>query len=93
MFFEGYTEKLWGRHPREISADWGSQRVKGLSITELVKNMLSKIGPVKEKEVETSLIESFLYPKYGPGQLWEHVADGWPHPVRKQRTGCDSPER
>lgn len=75
MFFEGYTEKLWGRHPREISADWGSQRVKGLSITELVKNMLSKIGPVKEKEVETSLIESFLYPKYGPGQLWEHVAD------------------
>lgn len=46
-----------------------------LSITELVKNMLSKIGPVKEKEVETSLIESFLYPKYGPGQLWEHVAD------------------
>lgn len=76
MFFEGYTEKLWGRHPREISADWGSQRVKGLSITELVKNMLSKIGPVKEKEVETSLIESFLYPKYGPGQLWEHVADG-----------------
>lgn len=73
MFFEGYTEKLWGRHPREISADWGSQRVKGLSITELVKNMLSKIGPVKEKEVETSLIESFLYPKYGPGQLWEQV--------------------
>ena len=75
MFFEGYTEKLWGRHPREISADWGSQRVKGLSIAELIKNMLSKVVPTKGRTVETSLIESFLYPKYGPGQLWEHVAD------------------
>lgn len=75
MFFEGYTEKLWGRHPREISADWGSQRVKGLSIAELMKNMLSKVVPTKGRTVETSLIESFLYPKYGPGQLWEHVAD------------------
>ena len=75
MFFEGYTEKLWGRHPREISADWGSQRVKGLSIAELIKNMLSKVAPTKGRKVETSLIESFLYPKYGPGQLWEHVAN------------------
>lgn len=74
MFFEGYTEKLWGRHPREISADWGSQRVKGLSIAELIKNMFSKLMPGKGKETETSLIESFLYPKYGPGQLWETVA-------------------
>ncbi|MCT6836985.1 MAG: FAD-dependent oxidoreductase, partial [Bifidobacteriales bacterium] len=38
MFFEGYTEKLWGRHPREISADWGAQRVKGLSIMGVLKN-------------------------------------------------------
>lgn len=75
MFFEGYTEKLWGRHPREISADWGSQRVKGLSIAELIKHMLLKVVPTKGRTVETSLIESFLYPKYGPGQLWEHVAD------------------
>lgn len=75
MFFEGYTEKLWGRHPREISADWGSQRVKGLSIAELIKNMLSKAATAKDRKVETSLIESFLYPKFGPGQLWEHVAD------------------
>lgn len=73
MFFEGYTEKLWGRHPREISADWGAQRVKGLSILAIIKDTFSKILPKKrdEKKVETSLIEEFWYPKYGPGQLWE----------------------
>ena len=77
MFFEGYTEKLWGRHPRDISADWGSQRVKGLSIRAVLKDMFSKTfgGKKKNKEVETSLIEQFWYPKYGPGQLWENAAD------------------
>ena len=71
MFFEGYTEKLWGRHPSEISADWGSQRVKGISIREVIKNALSK----GKKSDETSLIEEFKYPKYGPGQLWETAAE------------------
>ncbi len=77
MFFAGYTEKLWGRHPREISAEWGAQRVKGLSIRAILKDMLRKLLPKdgKEQEVETSLIEAFRYPKYGPGQLWETVAD------------------
>ena len=42
MFFESYTEKLWGRHPRYIAADWGSQRVKGLSIIEILKDMVAK---------------------------------------------------
>ena len=74
MFFEGYTEKLWGRHPKEISADWGSQRVKGLSIVEVIKDMLKKVFHIKGKKVETSLIEEYIYPKYGPGQLWETVA-------------------
>lgn len=69
MFFEKYTEKLWGRHPSEISADWGSQRVKGLSIVAVLKDMLHI-----NKKKETSLIEEFIYPKYGPGQLWETVA-------------------
>ena len=74
MFFEGYTEKLWGRHPREISADWGSQCVKGLSIMAILKDMLSKLtGKQNNKNAETSLIEQFWYPKYGPGQLWELV--------------------
>ena len=74
MFFESYTEKLWGRHPSEISADWGSQRVKGLSITAILKDIFGKIIPKKSKKVETSLIEEFIYPKFGPGQLWECTA-------------------
>ncbi|MBW3088867.1 NAD(P)/FAD-dependent oxidoreductase [Bifidobacterium sp. 82T24] len=75
MFFEGYTEKLWGRHPSEISADWGAQRVKGLSILGVLKNAFAKLAPKKRdsKNVETSLIEEFWYPKLGPGQLWETV--------------------
>lgn len=75
LFFEGYTEKVWGRHPREISADWGAQRVKGLSIIAIFKDILGKIFPSKNRKVETSLIEEFYYPKFGPGHLWETVAD------------------
>ena len=71
MFFEGYTEKLWGRHPSEISADWGAQRVKGLSVAAVIKDMFAKVTGRKPKTTETSLIESFRYPKFGPGQLWE----------------------
>lgn len=66
MFFEKYTEKLWGRHPSQISADWGSQRVKGLSIGKVLKDLIIKLD---NKNIETSLIEEFWYPKYGPGQL------------------------
>ena len=74
MFFEKYTEKLWGRHPSQISADWGAQRVKGLSIIAVLKDGFKKLFRIKSKEVETSLIEQFWYPKYGPGQLWETLA-------------------
>ncbi|MCD8372809.1 MAG: NAD(P)/FAD-dependent oxidoreductase [Clostridia bacterium] len=74
MFFEDYTEKLWGVHPSNIAADWGAQRVKGLSISKAIKNAITK--PFKKnKEVETSLIEQFLYPKKGPGQLYEVMAE------------------
>lgn len=75
MFFEGYTEKLWGRHPSEISADWGSQRVKGLSVWAVAKDMFRKVLGCSAKTQETSLIENFMYPKFGPGQLWEAVAE------------------
>ena len=74
MFFEDYTTKVWGRTPAEISADWGAQRVKGVSIAALIRNVLRKIVPGNQKETETSLIEEFYYPKYGPGQLWGTVA-------------------
>lgn len=71
MFFEKYTEKLWGRHPSQISADWGAQRVKGLSIGKILKDLIIKPD---SKNIETSLIEEFWYPKFGPGQFWEILA-------------------
>ncbi len=74
MFFRGYTEKVWGRSPAEISSDWGEQRVKGVSIPKLIKNFFFKVFHIKNNKIETSLIEEFYYPKYGPGQLWENVA-------------------
>ncbi|MDR5727101.1 MAG: NAD(P)/FAD-dependent oxidoreductase [Terriglobia bacterium] len=82
LFFESYTEKVWGVHPRHISAEWGAQRIKGLSLTSAVKHFVKQTfsgskknaGDLSQKGVETSLIERFLYPKFGPGQLWEHVA-------------------
>ena len=73
LFFEAYTEKLWGRHPREISADWGSQRVKGLSVRAVFRDIFGKLFHKKNRKIETSLIEEYLYPKFGPGQLWELV--------------------
>ncbi len=89
MFFEGYTEKLWGRHPRDISADWGSQRVKGLSIAAVLKDMFGKLLPGrKHRQVETSLIEQFIYPKFGPGQLWEKVAAEVEKQGGKLVSGC-----
>jgi len=75
LFFESYTEKVWGVHPSKLGADWGSQRVKGLSVWAIVKDMLAKkLGKKSDDKAETSLIEQFIYPKYGPGQLWEIVA-------------------
>ena len=74
MFFEYYTENLWGRHPSEIDASWGSQRVKGLSVSAVIADIFSKVFHKKDRKVETSLIEEFAYPKFGPGQLWETAA-------------------
>lgn len=78
LFFEDYTRKVWGKHPSQLGAEWGSQRVKGLSVISLMKNAMLKpfrSKNIAQKEVETSLIENFIYPKYGPGQLWSLVAD------------------
>ncbi|MDR1342572.1 MAG: NAD(P)/FAD-dependent oxidoreductase [Prevotellaceae bacterium] len=75
MFFENYTEKVWGVHPSKLGADWGSQRVKGLSLLSLLTNVFKKKSTIEQKNTETSLIEQFIYPKYGPGQLWEIAAD------------------
>ena len=76
MFFEGYTKKLWGRHPSQISPDWGAQRAKGLSVMAVIQDMFHKVtGIDRSGKKETSLIEEFYYPKFGPGQLWELVAE------------------
>lgn len=73
-FFKDYTEKVWGVPCTHIKPEWGSQRVKGLSILKAVCHGLAKLFQIPLKNTETSLIESFWYPKYGPGQLWEYVA-------------------
>jgi protoporphyrinogen oxidase len=83
-FFKSYTEKVWGVPCAEISAEWGAQRIKGLSITRailhILKKALGRTGGLRQKGTETSLIEQFLYPKYGPGQMWEETA----HIVRER---------
>lgn len=76
-FFKDYTEKVWGAPCQEISAEWGAQRIKGLSILKALRHALKKSiqrQSIAQKETSTSLIERFLYPKLGPGQLWEEVA-------------------
>ncbi len=75
MFFKDYTTKLWGREPSQISADWGAQRVKGVSVLNVLKNAITKPFRSKNAETETSLIEQYYYPKKGPGQLWEALAE------------------
>jgi protoporphyrinogen oxidase len=80
-FFKAYTEKVWGVPCDRISAEWGAQRIKGLSLKAAVVHHIRKAVSARQsedlaqKQTETSLIEKFLYPKLGPGQLWEHVAD------------------
>lgn len=80
-FFKSYTEKVWGTPCDQISSEWGAQRIKGLSLTTAVKHFVKKTfsgrrkGDLSQKKTDTSLIERFMYPKFGPGQLWEHVAD------------------
>lgn len=76
MFFEKYTQKVWGLHPRDISKEWGEQRIKGLSLSKAVLNaILSPLKLVSNKQKETSLIEEYFYPKFGCGQLWDYMAD------------------
>jgi protoporphyrinogen oxidase len=77
-FFKDYTEKVWGVACNQITAEWGSQRIKGLSITNAIlhafKKRFTSDSSITQKNVETSLIGQFMYPKHGPGQLWEEVA-------------------
>lgn len=77
-FFKSYTEKVWGERCTGISPEWGTQRIKGLSLSRAIVHWLSRLCSYRSglscKQTETSLIEQFLYPERGPGQLWESVA-------------------
>jgi protoporphyrinogen oxidase len=92
-FFKSYTEKVWGVPCDRISAEWGAQRIKGLSVWSTLLHALRKVfkgghGGIGQKHTQTSLIEQFLYPKFGPGQMWDEVAR---HIIEKGgeiRTGC-----
>ncbi len=76
-FFKTYTEKVWGIPCAQIGADWGRQRVKGLSVGKTILHSFQKLfskSDLAQKNTETSLIEYFMYPKYGPGHMWQKVA-------------------
>jgi len=77
QFFKEYTEKVWGQPCHQISAEWGAQRVKSLSIAKALRHALAALlrrGGAAAEAQQTSLIEQFLYPKYGPGLMWEEAA-------------------
>ena len=87
IFFKTYTEKVWGISTKDLSADWAAQRIKGLNLTEAIKGALlpqrkpksgktGKDGKLADRSaVIKTLIDEFRYPKHGPGQMWERVAE------------------
>ncbi|MEM7588030.1 MAG: NAD(P)/FAD-dependent oxidoreductase [Acidobacteriota bacterium] len=95
-FFKSYTEKVWGTSCTEISAEWGAQRIKGLSVTKALMHFFKqalkprrKGSDISQSGTETSLIEQFLYPKLGPGQIWDVVAERIQEKGGTIKTGFD----
>ena len=90
IFFKTYTEKVWGISTRELSADWAAQRIKSLDLWVVVRSaLLPRRKPRRRGEIVTTLIDRFRYPRLGPGQVWERVAElarGKGHPVLLGRT-------
>ncbi len=78
-FFKSYTEKVWGVPCKQISADWGLQRIKDMSIAKAVLHFLARpfrtVENIRQENVATTLVDRFMYPKFGPGQLWEKAAN------------------
>ena len=74
IFFKTYTEKVWGMNCRDISADWAAQRIKGLSLGAAIRNALMPGKPKNRGAVIKTLIDSFRYPRKGPGMMWERCA-------------------
>jgi protoporphyrinogen oxidase len=94
IFFKTYTEKVWGMSCREISADWAAQRIKGLSLKTAIINAFKSGKKKPGGPVIKTLIDTFRYPRRGPGQMWEACAEktqrlgGYVHLGRKV-VGCD----
>ena len=77
IFFKTYTEKVWGISTKELSADWAAQRIKGLNLTEAIRSAVlpqKKPKGTDRSAVIKTLIDEFRYPKRGPGEMWERVA-------------------
>ncbi len=95
-FFKSYTEKVWGVPCDKISAEWGAQRIKGLSVWSTLLHAAKKVfkgsgkGDIGQKGTETSLIEQFMYPKFGPGQMWDEVARRVKEMGGEIHTGCNA---
>jgi protoporphyrinogen oxidase len=76
IFFKTYTEKVWGISTKELSADWAAQRIKSLDLWLVLRSaLLPRRRPSHRGEVVTTLIDKFRYPRRGPGQMWERVAE------------------
>lgn len=90
IFFKTYTEKVWGMACTEISADWAAQRIKGLSLYSAVKNALlpQKVSNKRDGVIKT-LIDTFRYPRKGPGMMWEKAADHIKRLKGDVQMGCD----
>ena len=93
MFFRDYTRKVWGVPCNEISSEWGKQRIKGLSILKALQHAvgsrIKRDSSLQQRQTETSLINNFIYPKLGPGQLWEEVARHLTGSGVSLRLGCE----
>src|SRR6267378_8358363 len=75
IFFKTYTEKVWGIPTTELSADWAAQRIKSLDLCLVLPSaLLPHRQPPHRDDIVTTLIDSFRYPRLGPGQMWERVA-------------------
>ena len=76
IFFKTYTEKVWGISTRELSADWAAQRIKSLDLWVVLRSaLLPTRKPSHRGDIVTTLIDRFRYPRFGPGQMWERVAE------------------
>jgi len=76
IFFKTYTEKVWGMSCKDISADWAAQRIKGLTLGGAIRNALAPKRKSKDRaHVVKTLIDTFRYPRFGPGMMWEACAE------------------